>query len=141
MLEEFVWMAERDSDGVALNRSGDDSLSELIPDGLLSEGVEYVALEAALLGVILNISLLLTVFEGRGWKMSGVPLKTFWKGSYCLEGVGPNGSSRLETSWNKSLVIGLGNGSNVFVDDGENTSRSFIEELFGLTGPLSVGTA
>lgn len=100
-------------------------MSNSISDGLLNEGVEYAATEVALLGVISNISLL---FVSSGWKMSGVPFE-LWKGLYCFEGVGPNGSSKLETFWNKSIVIGLGNGSAVFVADGENISRFFIEDM------------
>ena len=103
-------------------------MSSFLSDELLSEDIELVVLEAVLLGFISNTSLLF-ILVGSGWKMSGVPFERSWNGSNCFEGVAPNGSSKLETSWNKSLVIGLGNGSTVFADDDENTSRFFWEDM------------
>lgn len=124
-----------------MKRSEEDgSLSVFISNGLLGEGVVYAATEATLLGVIANKSLLF-VFEEYGWKMSGVAFETSLKGSYCLEGVVLNGSSKLEKSWNKSLGIALENGLTVLSDDGEIASTYFGGDLLWRSLPLSVGTA
>ena len=72
LLEEFGWVAGRDSDGVALKRSGVDSTSSFTSDELLSEGVKSPASETARPGC---------VFDGRGRKMSGVTCETSLKGS------------------------------------------------------------
>ena len=68
-------------DGVSLKKSGEDgSRSFFISKGLSSESVGYVAIEVSLFGVMSDISTLF-VFEGSGWKISGVPFEASVKGS------------------------------------------------------------
>ncbi|TNN72633.1 Protein TIC 214 [Liparis tanakae] len=98
--------------GVAASKTGSG-------DSTSVAGVEAAAGAAALGAVLPEVIPNTSVSEGNGLKMSGAPGDASRKGSYRLEGAAPNGSSTSRN--NKSLAIGLGNGSTA-ADEDEKTS-------------------